>query len=318
MDLSPYQNIREEDLSAPDEEEQVKLLDGYGGVYDNDAATDVHDEDVGLFRKEDAEVKRMAYKRWAMIGVATLMFVAATAGFAMNHMPSIMSSSSSDLSNVEMLGKSKPEKLAAKKKKEEEKEKKAAAKAAEKKKKEEAKAAEKKKKEDAKAAAKAEKEKKKEAAAAKKAAEKKAKEPFAANASGCHLASVHNMIENSKMHKDGLFKMSFGPEIGMSFASGKPISKTFWFGGYHLESEIDESEWTDDSPWDFGPTFINATEGCLSSKVNFTELAFLTIPIEDHWDIMDCETPLPAVYKCCTKFEPVNATIAPEPAAPAI
>ena len=61
-----------------------------------------------------------------------------------------------------------------------------------------------------------------------------------------------------------------------------------------------------------GLDFVNATEGCLSSSINFTELAFLNITVEDHWEIMDCETPLPAVYKCCTM--PANATIAPEPA----
>jgi hypothetical protein len=124
---------------------------------------------------------------------------------------------------------------------------------------------------------------------------------IAANASGCHLASIHSFEENTKLSKEGLFKMSLGPEIAMSFMSGKPLSKMFWLGGYHFESDFDETEWTDDSLYDFGPDFMNDTEGCLSSSFSFTEIAVKNLTFDDHWNIIDCETPLPAIYKCCTE-----------------
>ncbi len=396
MDLSraSYQNaLHQEGSSSGEEEEQEKLLDGYGGVFDPETAAHVDLEDVvGVFRKEDAEMKRQWYKLWKLIGVAAMLYMAAVIAFNTTRSANAatMSNSVSDASNVELLGSSKAakhvkksEKMKSKAKKTEEKEKakkekekeKQAAKEAkdkvketkmeEKVKKEKEKEAEKEAKEKAKetkkiqkekakkekeaakeqkaeekAAEKEEKEKEKEEEADKKAAEAKAKEPvpypgcetvevtyvktplpfwdheFAANASGCHLASVHNVVENTKMSKDGLFKMSLGPEIGMSFASGTILAKTFWLGGYHFESDIDESEWTDESPWDFGLDFTNSTEGCLSSSINFTELAMLNITVEDHWEMIECETPLPAIYKCCTVF--VNTTIAPEPAVPSI
>lgn len=115
-------------------------------------------------------------------------------------------------------------------------------------------------------------------------------------------------MENTKLSRDGLFKMSFGPEIAQSFMMGKPLAKVFWLGGFHFESDIDDWEWTDESAWDYGPDWVNSTEGCLSSSFNFAELALPNVTYDGHWDIADCETPLPAIYKCCITPETTNAT----------
>jgi hypothetical protein len=120
---------------------------------------------------------------------------------------------------------------------------------------------------------------------------------MAAEASNCHLASIHTMEELEKYSKAGLFKVSYGPEIGMSFAAGKPLTKTFWLGG-RFGADMDVWEWTDNSTWDFGP---NATtvEGCLASTFSFLEISMPIVAPEDHWSVVDCNTPLPAIYKCC-------------------
>jgi hypothetical protein len=121
---------------------------------------------------------------------------------------------------------------------------------------------------------------------------------IAANASGCHLASIHNLEENSKYTKTALWKTAYGPEIGMAFASGKPLTKTFWLGGHYESATMDAWEWTDNSTWDFG---LNATdvEGCLSSTTTFIEVGMPVIPPLGHWATAACSTPLPAIYKCC-------------------
>jgi hypothetical protein len=120
---------------------------------------------------------------------------------------------------------------------------------------------------------------------------------MAAEASDCHLASIHNMEEQEKYSKAGLFKVAYGPEIGMSFAGGKPLTKTFWLGG-RFGADMDAWEWTDNSTWDFGPN-STSVEGCLASTFSFLEIAMPVIAPEDHWSVVDCNTPLPAIYKCC-------------------
>lgn len=133
---------------------------------------------------------------------------------------------------------------------------------------------------------------------------------LAAKAAGCHLASIHSLVENTKLSAGGLFAMSLGPEIGMSFASGKVLSKEFWLGAYNLDgSGSDPWTWTDDSPWDFGPVgWDNATKGCLASSINFTETHLPSIPAEDHFIAEECLMPLPAVYKCCTTYMPPSSS----------
>jgi hypothetical protein len=121
---------------------------------------------------------------------------------------------------------------------------------------------------------------------------------MAAQASDCELASIHNLEELEKYSKAGLFKMAYGPEIGMSFASGKPLTKTFWLGGRFAADSMGVGEWVDNSTWDFGPN-TSAVEGCLASTFGFLEIAVPVIAPEDHWSVLDCATPLPAVYKCC-------------------
>ena len=114
------------------------------------------------------------------------------------------------------------------------------------------------------------------------------------------VASIHDLVENTKLSASGLFKMTPGPEIGMSFASGKILSKVFYLGGY-VNSTLDW-EWIDGSDFDYGPntTDPDAVEGaCLQSSVNFTEIMKKNISFVDHWVAGDCVTPLPAIYKCC-------------------
>jgi hypothetical protein len=339
-----------------DDEEFAKVVSGYGSVFDPDANVD-DIEDVDLFEPAYTTTSRKIRKRWVIAASVAILYSALAIGWAWNRSASALSASAVadiDLLGKSKTDKesNKVEKIKVKDNKKKEKEtKKAKEKEVKKKKKLEA---EKKKEEEKKQKEKEkeEKEKKKLEAEKKKEVEKKQKkqdtkqaaafEPtpypgcetvnityvktllpfwdheFAANASGCHLASIHSFEENTKLSKDGLFKMSLGPEIAMSFMSGKPLSKVFWIGGYHFESDIDESEWTDDSVYDFGPDLMNATEGCLSSSYNFTEIAIKNLTFDDHWAITDCETPLPAIYKCCIK--PLNATMATEmvPSEPAI
>ncbi|KAL3906777.1 MAG: hypothetical protein SGILL_009139 [Bacillariaceae sp.] len=348
--FSSYQNASEDSVPSDEQEQVSLLSGYGAVFDPEAPTESLLEDDGSPFVMEDAEMKRKSNRRWMLVGVAALLYVVATIAFVANRSASgeMAASAVANVellgSSKAVKDAKKAEKLEAKKAKEAEKAdakaaKEAAKKAAKEKKAEEkaAKKAEKDKEKEAAAAKKAAEKKAKEPVpypgsasvldgfcspaflshGKHKVEVTYIKTPlpffdheFAANASGCHLASVHNMVENSKMAKDGLFKVALGPEIGMSFASGKPLAKTFWLGGYHLESDIDGSEWTDDSPWDFGLDFTNATEGCLSTKVNFTELAFLNITVEDHWELMDCETPLPAVYKCCTM--PANATVAPK------
>jgi hypothetical protein len=339
-----------------DDAELAKVVSGYGSVFDPDANVD-DIEDVDLFEPAYTTTSRKIRKRWVIAASVAILYSALAIGWAWNRSASALSASAVadiDLLGKSKTAKesNKVEKIKVKDNKKKEKETK---KAKEKEvKKEKTLEAEKKKEEEKKQKEKEKekKEKKKLEAEKKKEVEKKQKEQdtkqaaafeptpypgcetvnityvktplpfwdheFAANASGCHLASIHSFEENTKLSKDGLFKMSLGPEIAMSFMSGKPLSKVFWIGGYHFESDIDESEWTDDSVYDFGPDLMNATEGCLSSSYNFTEIAIKNLTFDDHWAITDCETPLPAIYKCCIK--PLNATMATEmvPAEPAI
>ncbi|KAG7363238.1 hypothetical protein IV203_026598 [Nitzschia inconspicua] len=352
MSWRSYQTGRDEDAVPSDEEEIANLLSGYGSMFDPDAKFDAV-SNVDLL-KEPAPVTptRNKQRRWMMAVGVLVMYTALVVTLTRNHSAKMLSSSTA--SDIELLGKSKVEKTSKKDEKTSKKDEKTKEKETkkmekialkEKKKEEQAikKEEEKKKKEDEK---KKKEEEKKEELEKKKLEEKKkmeikkttAFEPtpypgcetvnvtyvktllpfwdheFAANASGCHLASIHSFEENTKLSKEGLFKMALGPEIALSFMSGKPLSKVFWIGGYHFESDIDDSEWTDDSVYDFGPYLTNATEGCLSSSFNFTEIAIMNLTYEDHWAVTDCETPLPAIYKCCIK--PVNATLAPEAAVP--
>eukprot|EP00529_Nitzschia_sp_RCC80_P011732 CAMPEP_0113482872 /NCGR_PEP_ID=MMETSP0014_2-20120614/23143_1 /TAXON_ID=2857 /ORGANISM="Nitzschia sp." /LENGTH=571 /DNA_ID=CAMNT_0000376403 /DNA_START=48 /DNA_END=1760 /DNA_ORIENTATION=- /assembly_acc=CAM_ASM_000159 len=124
----------------------------------------------------------------------------------------------------------------------------------------------------------------------------------AAAAADCHLASIHNLDENTKYSKSGLFKMSYGPEIGQSFMSGKPLEKEFWLGG--TADKHGEWSWTDKSDWGEPELALAGLKDpkkgqCLTSKFSFLEIAMLDIPTAGHWKAEDCKKPLPAIYKCC-------------------
>lgn len=317
-------------VSGGDSEGMVKLASGgcgYGSVFDADAEMQFVDNIDLLEEPAPTAPRNKIRKRWMMAVGVTVLYTALAVAWAWTSSADILSPSSA-ATKIELLGKSMSDKASKKAEKVKEKEAKKEEKAVKMKEKE----AKKKEKEVKKEKKKAEKEKEKEEK--KKAPFEPTPYPgcetvnityiktplpfwdheFAANASGCHLASVHSFEENTKLSKDGLFELALGPEIAMSFMSGKPLSKVFWLGGYHFESDIDESEWTDDSVYDFGPDLMNATEGCLSSSFNFTEVVIKNLTYDNHWSITDCETPLPAIYKCCTK--PLDATVAPEAAFP--
>mmetsp|Transcript_34575 Transcript_34575/g.83498 ORF Transcript_34575/g.83498 Transcript_34575/m.83498 type:complete len:352 (+) Transcript_34575:67-1122(+) len=274
-----------EDVAATLQQKKVVASVGYGSAENNnvvefDPATDFGPSNA------DAEPASRRKKRWAMLLAGAVLYVA-VASFWNSHKLQGSMAVNESTQDIELLGKSKEKKDAKK----------------------------------------ARKDKKKADKKAKKALETKPPKPplytsypgctagveikyiqtpmafedheIFANASGCHLASVHTMEEFSKMSFGGLFKMAFGPEIAMSFMSGKPLSKVFWLGGYLMDGDVDAMEWTDGSDYDFGPDFANATEGCLTSSVNFTELNMPIFLPDDHWKTEDCEMPLPAVYKCC-------------------
>ena len=134
----------------------------------------------------------------------------------------------------------------------------------------------------------------------------------AAEAQGCHLASVHSLAENSKLATAGLFQLSSGLEIAAHFMSGAVLARDYYLGGY-LEDDVGWA-WTDKSVWDFGfnDTTTTSTSAatevggnsssftCLKASVNFTDLGKRNISYVDHWTpSLDCSTPLPAIYKCC-------------------
>lgn len=84
--------------------------------------------------------------------------------------------------------------------------------------------------------------------------------------------------------------------------SGKPLEREFWLGG---SLDMDGNwTWTDNSTWgevELGVAMLKGakTEGCLSSKFTFTEMAIPNVPTAGHWTVSDCKTPLPAIYKVC-------------------
>lgn len=188
MPSGTYQ--KDVEAAAPDAEEKVSLLAGYGSV-DREAETS-----FGVYTDNGEDCVKMdtytgvrpplKMPKWAWLA-AGLAVYAGFLGLAWNHQPSsgarlILSEDQQEILDVELLGKSKSKH-------------------------------------------------------AKKKKEKKPKfEPVtypdcpsgvdvtyvkerltfeehevAAAAADCHLASIHNLEENSKYSKAGLFKMSYGP-----------------------------------------------------------------------------------------------------------
>jgi hypothetical protein len=260
------------------EEEAARLFgSGYGSVVDKEKHDGLVSFDPATDFGSGLEPESRRKKRWALLLVGAVLYVAGVAYWNSNKLQGLNESTQ----DVDLLGSSKltkKEKDEAKAKKKAEKEKEKEDKEAAKKKKEAEKAEAKKQKEADKEAAKKEKEDAKIAAKASIYSSypgcpgdvdiKYIKTPMAfedheifANATGCHLASIHSLEELTKISHDGLFKMSFGPEIAMSFMSGKPLAKEFWLGGYLMDGDLDEMEWTDGSDYDYGPDWTNATEG---------------------------------------------------------
>ena len=151
----------------------------------------------------------------------------------------------------------------------------------------------------------------------------------AAQEQGCHLASVHSLVENSKLATAGLFQLSLGTDIAAHFMTGAVLERDYYLGGY-VEDDQSSWAWTDHSVWDYGfndTTSMTSTpvEGgnssftCLKASIDFSELAKPNISYVDHWSPSpDCSTPLPAIYKCCLlpdSAPPSNSpTEAPTPA----
>lgn len=259
----------------PDEEEDPISVDksataalvtvGYGSAdskktLDDDGSTDFFDPAIDFGpANHDLEPASRRKKRWTMLLVGVIFYVAVAAYWNSNKLQGSSVESVNEFTqqdiDLEMLGKSKSKKDAKKEKKDAKKE-------AKKEKKDEKKVTK-------------EEDKKKTIASiyepfpgCTEVEIKYIKTPMAfedheifANLTGCHLASVHSMMELSKISFEGLFKMSQGPEIAMSFMSGKPLSKEFWLGGYLMDGDLDDMEWTDGTVYDYGPDFANATEG---------------------------------------------------------
>jgi len=158
----------------------------------------------------------------------------------------------------------------------------------------------------------------------------------AANAQHCQLASVHSMAANSMISKAALFEFSSGMEIAEYYTSSSSSSygehehdqaavvlkREFWLGAYDVSGNTSTTSstesgdnwqwrWTDGTPWDFGPTFSTSSEKngrgrqrrsspyCLKASIKVTEMSIVDITPEDHWMGQDCNTLLPAIYKCC-------------------
>jgi hypothetical protein len=138
---------------------------------------------------------------------------------------------------------------------------------------------------------------------------------IAARAKGCHLASVHSVLENTKLATTALFQLTPGTEIAAHFMSGAVLARDYYLGGY-VNSTTGDWAWTDQSVWDYGfndtstaaPAVVVIVDGCLQASIDFVELGKPEISYLDHWKLaMDCTTPLPAIYKCCILPAPTLA-----------